>query len=191
MSQVPPRPNGPPTPSSLAAIDDFNKLVDSSLTDTRAAAEKWRTGLASFVTLVTTALLIKGPQQTTDITTGWRIVITATLGAGVVFALGGLWAALSAAAGIPSTIQFDSIIKTFGSVRAFQIAQANSAVRLLKIARRLILVSLTLLFCGMFTWWWAPTNSSPSTTVASFTAHANQTDTRIDLNSLVPSWEPK
>ena len=129
---------------------------NSSLTDTRASAEKWRTGLAALVTLVTTALLIKGPENAANIETGWRVALTLMLSAGLVLAVIGLWLALSAASGVPSTVTFDAVVQQYGSVKAFQVAEASAAARQLTHARPLIMASLGLLISGMVIWWWAP-----------------------------------
>ncbi|MBK8078285.1 MAG: hypothetical protein IPK24_22750 [Kineosporiaceae bacterium] len=41
--------------SSMQDVEDFAALVANSLTDVRSTAEKWRTGLAALITLVSTA----------------------------------------------------------------------------------------------------------------------------------------
>ena len=140
----------------------FAALVDASLESTRGSAEKWRTGLAALVTLVTTALLVKGPEAANDLPVGWRIAVTALLGVGLVLAVVGLWLALSAASGIPSTVTYDTIMTSYRSVKAFQIAEASAAARQLARARVLLIAALVLLMAGMFTWWWAPKQSEPA-----------------------------
>lgn len=161
--QHPPRPQ-PPTPESIADRAAFASLVDNSLDHAQSTAEKWRTGLASLVTIATTALILKGPEQSSDLSTGWRIPITALLAAGLVVAIVGLWLALSAAAGTPATKTYESITRDYGSVKAYQVAEASASARLLRHARSTVVASLALFIAGMVTWWWAPappTGSSP------------------------------
>lgn len=155
--QPPPPPRTvAPTAESMANRAAFAALVDASLESTRTSAEKWRTGLAALVTLVTTALLLKGPEAANDLGTGWRVTVTVLLGTGLILAVAGLWFALSAASGVPSTTSYDAIIGKYRSVKAFQVAEANTAARQLTVARLAVVAALLLLMAGMFSWWWAP-----------------------------------
>lgn len=152
----------PPTAASLADRAAFAALVDASLECTRSSAEKWRTGLAALVTLVTTALLVKGPEAANDLPAGWRIAVTALLGVGLILAVTGLWLGLSAASGVPSSVTYDDIKKSHRSVKAFQIAEATTAAHQLAKARLAVIAALILLMAGMFTWWWAPKADAPA-----------------------------
>lgn len=142
-------------------VEDFAALVATSLTDVRSTAEQWRAGLAALITLVTTALLIKGPENARDLSTGWRFAVTAALAVGLVLAVAGLWCALAAAAGVPTTVTLDAILAKHVSVKAFRIAQANTAVQQLNTARGLVVAAIGLLLLGMFLWWWAPITKDP------------------------------
>ena len=95
-----------PTPDQIADRERWEAMTSASMSSVQAAAERWRTGLAAFVTLITGGLLIKGPQAASDLTTGWRIVITLLAGAGLVLAVVGLWLALRAAAGAPGSVSY-------------------------------------------------------------------------------------
>jgi hypothetical protein len=81
-SQAPPvppkyrKPLAGPTAGNLQDQTLWEQLSGQSLTATQAAADKWRTGLAAFVTLATGGLLLKGPEAASDVTTGWRIALT-------------------------------------------------------------------------------------------------------------------
>jgi hypothetical protein len=134
----------------------FAALVDASLDSTRASAEKWRTGLAALVTLVTTALLVKGPEAINNLPTTWRIAVTALLGIGLFLALVGLWLALSATSGMPSAVTYDAIMASHRSVKAFQISEANTVAKQLVWARIAAIAAMTLLVSGMLISWWAP-----------------------------------
>ena len=143
-------------------VEDFAALVANSLTDVRATAEKWRTGLAALITLVSTALLIKGPENARDLSTGWRLTVTGALALGLVLAVAGLWSALTAAAGVPAMVTLDAVLADHASVKAFRIAQANNALEHLDRARRRVSIGLGMLLFGMLAWWWAPvTQNAP------------------------------
>ena len=146
-----------PTPGQVADRDRWEALTSASLTATQAAAEKWRTGLAAFVTLVTGGLLIKGPQSASDLTTGWRIALTLLTGGGLALAAAGLWMALRAAAGAPGHVGYPEMVRTYGGVRQFEVACARRASDALRWAKVTMACSLSLLALAAFAWWWAPT----------------------------------
>lgn len=159
-AQQPPRdglPERPPLPSDTEDREAFDKLVDTSLDDVRAAAEKWRGGLAALVTLVTGGLLIKGPSAASDLTTGWRAAVTLLAGGGIAIAILGLWFALRAAAGVPRRQDYQKIVANYGSVRVFKVVQADKAATTLQHAQRSLIVALPLLGAAIIVWWWSPT----------------------------------
>lgn len=154
------RPARGPTPAQVADRDRWEALTSASLGTTQAAAEKWRTGLAAFVTLVTGGLLIKGPESASDLTTGWRIALTLLAGGGLALAAVGLWMALRAAAGAPAYVSYPDIVRTFGGVRQFEIACARRAADALRWAKVTMACSLSLLALAVFAWWWAPVQAA-------------------------------
>ena len=165
----PPRyqlPSRAPTAADLDDLERFRKLSSGSLADVRAAAEKWRTGLAALITLITGGLLIKGPESAADLTTHWRVLITILAGGGIAVAIFGLWQALKASAGLPKMQKLDSIVAERGSVLAWEIHQADNAAGQLRFARGALMVSLPLLGAALIFWWWAPKKpSSPPASV--------------------------
>jgi hypothetical protein len=150
----------PPTPTDIDSLKRWQVLTDQSLATTQAAAEKWRTGMAAFVTLVTGGLLIKGPSAANDISAGWRLVLTILAGGGLFAAISGLWLALRAAAGAPSVIDYTQIVARYGSIRRFEFACAMKTAQSLKWAKILVATSLVLLSAVVFTWWWVPSLSN-------------------------------
>jgi hypothetical protein len=150
-------PDRAPTAGDIEDRDRFRKLATGSLGDVRAAAEKWRAGLAALVTLVTGGLLIKGPEAASDLTTGWRIVLTILAGGGIAVAIYGLWHALKAAAGLPQTQQFDEIVEEYGSVLGYEVVQAQGAASELRHARAALMIALPLLGAALIAWWWSDT----------------------------------
>jgi hypothetical protein len=150
-----------PTPDQIADRERWEAMASASLSSVQAAAERWRTGLAAFVTLITGGLLIKGPQAS-DLTTGWRIVITLLAGAGLALAVVGLWLALRAAAGAPGSVSYPDIVARFGGVRQFEVACARRASDALRRAKVIMACSLSLLALAIFAWWWAPARPAPA-----------------------------
>lgn len=118
-----------PSAAQIADRDLWDKAAEGSLASVQAAAEKWRTGLAAFVTLVTGGLLIKGPEASSDLTRCWLTVLTVTGALGLGLAVIGLWKALAAAAGTPSSLRYEDVISRHGSFRQYQVAAAAAAVR--------------------------------------------------------------
>jgi hypothetical protein len=155
------RPDIGPSAEDLQQRERWNAYVESSLDTATASAEKWRTGLGAFVTLVTTGLLIKGPEAASDLRTGWRIALTVLLGGGLALAVMGLWLALMAAAGSARPRSLEQLMSEFGSIDLMKVALARKAVRFLRGARGLVAVALVMLGAGLITWWWAP-KAAPS-----------------------------
>ncbi|MCB1029207.1 MAG: hypothetical protein KDB24_15765 [Microthrixaceae bacterium] len=136
--------------------DRWEKLVDGSLAATQASAEKWRTGLSAFVTLVTGGLLVKGPEAAQDLPVSWRAVLSVLAGLGLGAAVVGLWKALQAAAGSPSRANLQDVIAEYGGVRQFEVVSARAAAGELAWARRLVGFALFVLGTAVLVWWWAP-----------------------------------
>jgi hypothetical protein len=151
------RPTQGPSPAQIADRDRWEALTAASLATTQAAAEKWRTGLAAFVTLITGGLLIKGPQTAADLETPWRIAITILTGGGLLLAIAGLWMALRAAAGAPGRVGLPEIVANYGGVRQFEIASAQHASDALGWAKVITAAALSALALAVFASWWAPT----------------------------------
>ena len=151
-----------PTPDQIADRERWEAMTSASLSSVQAAAEKWRTGLAAFVTIITGGLLIKGPQAASDLTTGWRIVVTLLAGAGLALAVVGLWLALQAAAGAPGSVSYPDIVRRFGGVRQFEVACARRASDALRRAKVTMACSLSLLALAIFAWWWVPARPAPA-----------------------------
>ena len=158
-AQVPPKyrkPSAGPTAENMRDQARWQELSEQSLTATQAAAEKWRTGLAAFVTLATGGLLLKGPGAASDVTTGWRIALTVLALGGLLAAITGLWLALQAAAGTPAKLNLTEVVAKYGGVRQFEVACALTASTRLRLARLAIAGSLLFFVAAIGTWWWAP-----------------------------------
>ncbi|WP_367127330.1 hypothetical protein [Saccharothrix sp. HUAS TT1] len=157
MTYRPSLPERPPTPADLAERDAFQRLVRDSLPTVQASAEKWRTGLAAFITLITTGLVVKGRDVTSGVPTSWRIAITAAVALGLVLSVIGLWQALTAAAGGKvHSLTLPDIQRDHGSVEAFRVVAARTAARKLDVARAAVAAGLGCLLLGVGLTWWAP-----------------------------------
>ncbi|MEI7031867.1 hypothetical protein [Streptomyces pratensis] len=157
MNLVPRLPERPPTQTDLADRDRFQALVRESLPSVRASAEAWRNGLAAFVTLIGTAVVIKGRTTTVDLPPLWRLAVTVLIGGGLALAVTGLWHALAAQSGTkPLAVTLADIQREYGSVDAFELATAIRAARRLTLARRAVALALACLFIGTALTWWAP-----------------------------------
>ncbi|MBA9002836.1 hypothetical protein [Thermomonospora cellulosilytica] len=149
-------PAEPPTPESFRDLAEFRELVQASLPNIRASAEKWRTGLAGFVTLVITGLFIKGPSSAAALDWPWRLSLTALIAGGLGIAIFGLWRALQAAAGEPILGRLNNIRADYGNLTGYQAALANTAANQLTHARRALMIALPLLAAAVLVWWWVP-----------------------------------
>ncbi len=154
-----------PSAADVADRDLWEKAAEGSLASVQAAAEKWRTGLAAFVTLVTSGLLLKGPEAASDLSDLWRTILTVLGGGGLALAVLGLWQALRAA-GTASKLRYEDVIGRHGSFKQYQVAAANVASSSLGRARMLVGWSLMLLGITVFAWWWAPTEPTHVVKVA-------------------------
>jgi hypothetical protein len=67
------------------------QLKFSQLDVARARADTWRTGLATFTTLLTGVLVVKGKDDVSTLTTPYQVLVTALLGVAFVLLL---WATL-------------------------------------------------------------------------------------------------
>lgn len=155
------KPERAPRPSEVADRERWEQLVTSSLERTQSAAERWRTGLVGFITLITGALILKGPESTADLAENWLAVLTVLAGTGLAAAIGGLWLSLRAAAGAPSEARYEDIARIYGGIQQFEIQAARRSAKSLSQAKAMVLLSLLLLGTTPFVLWWAPTTASP------------------------------
>jgi hypothetical protein len=165
------KPSEGPTGSDLEDQARWQKLSEQSLASTQAAADKWRTGLAAFVTLATGGLLLKGTDAASDVTSGWRIALTILALGGLLAAIAGLWLALQAAAGTPAKLNLSEVVAKFGGVRQFEVACALSASARLRAARFVVAGSLLLFVAAIGTWWWAPPKPAEPPALIKVTTH--------------------
>lgn len=156
------KPSSGPSPAFVQDMTAWTALVDSSIERASAAAEKWRAGLAGFITVVTSILILKGPDAAQKLPYPWNLVVVGLLVTGAVFAVRGLWYALSASAPPNATQHFQAIIKEHGTIRAFGTHVANESHKQLAKAKRWVLAALIALIMGIVAWWIVPPPPAPS-----------------------------
>lgn len=153
----PRKPSSAPSEGSLAERDAFTALARQSLPEVRASAEAWRNGLTAFLTLATTAVIIKGRDTTAGLPTFWRVLVTVLIGGGLALAVAGLWRVLAAQAGTRYRLSTrQDLRRAYGTVEAYQVAVADAATDDLDAGRRLVVAALALLLIGLGVSWWAP-----------------------------------
>lgn len=172
---IPPRPPSAPSLPELANQEQFDKLVDESLDSTMASAEKWRNGLAGFVSILSTGLLLKGPDTVKDIASGWRYPLAACVGIGLLGVIVGLWFALGAAAGTPHLLTLPALLAEHESVRGYRVDTAAKLAESLKKARRAFAGGLAFLTVAAFSMWWLPDATSTAAPKVIVTSTAGDT----------------
>jgi hypothetical protein len=156
-------PTGPPSPGDLKERDRFAALAADSLATVRASAQAWRNGLAAFITLVTTGVVIKGRDTTAGLGTGWKVLITVFVAGGLALAVVGLWQALAAEAGTGTRLlDLEAIRRDHGSLDAYQVTLSANAAKRLQRGRYVVAGALICLLAGVIVTWWAPAQAASS-----------------------------
>jgi hypothetical protein len=165
-SPTPParKPAHAPSRADLDERDRFARLTARSMETVQGAARAWRTGLAAFITLVTTGVIIKGPGTTAELAFGWRTAITALIGGGLLLAVVGLWLTLAAEAGTdPKKQTLQDIRATHGTLTDYQVYLAAKSADRLQWGRRVVAIAVLLLLAGIGVTWWAPAATTSMT----------------------------
>jgi hypothetical protein len=102
-----PRPvvrGGDPSRDDLEAAALLDRNEANRLELVRTRAEKWLGGLTALTGLVTTVLVIKGPQSTADITTSWKIAVGSLIALALAVLVFGTYRAYQSAYGDPGRL---------------------------------------------------------------------------------------
>lgn len=151
------RPKSAPSPADLAERDRYAMLAAGSADAVRGSARTWQTALTAFITLVTAGVVIKGRDSTTDLTSGWRILVSVLAGGGLLLAVFGLWQTVAAEAGThPGTKSLQEIREAHGTLAAYQVYLAIRAARRLRLGIRAAAAAMALLITGVVVTWLAP-----------------------------------
>jgi hypothetical protein len=151
------KPAQAPSKADLDERDRFAKLTAGSVDTVRGSAQAWRTGLAAFITLVTTGVIIKGPSSIVGIATSWRVAVTVLIAGGLLLAVVGLWLALAAEAGTdPKKQTLQDIRAAYGTLIGYEVYLAAKSADRLQWGRRVVAAAVLLLLAGIGVTWWAP-----------------------------------
>ena len=151
------KPAQAPSKADLDERDRFAKLTAGSVDTVRSSAQAWRTGLAAFITLVTTGVIIKGPSSIAGIAISWRVAVTVLIGGGLLLAVVGLWLALAAEAGTdPKKQTLQDIRAAYGTLTGYEVYLAAKSADRLQWGRRVVAAAVLLLLAGIGVTWWAP-----------------------------------
>ena len=151
------KPGRAPSKADLDERDRFAKLTAGSMDTVRGSAQAWRTGLAAFITLVTTGVIIKGPGSIVGLAISWRVAITVLIAGGLLLAVVGLWLALAAEAGTdPKKQTLQDIRAAHGTLTAYEVYLAAKSADRLQWGRRVVAAAVLLLLAGIGVTWWAP-----------------------------------
>lgn len=153
------KPAEPPPPFALRNLDDWEKLVDTSLDRVTEMAQRWQAGLAGFIGIITAILLLEG-GKTSELAHGWALyTVMVLLLAAVLLAVVGLWKALAASAPPHAMATYDQIIASHGTIRAYKLDAAKTALRRLSQAKILMAIAFVLLGAAIVVWWTVPTSA--------------------------------
>ncbi len=161
-AEQPPRYRLPPHPPRDGAADDLARwqaLTLASRATTTTSATTWRNGLAGFVTLLTSVLILKG-ADIGKVESPQNYIIVGLLALGAALSIWGLWSALKAEAPPITTVDYDKTVEKYGSIAAFEQSVNRSSVTALGRARVRVFLALVALFAGTVIWWLSPTASS-------------------------------
>jgi hypothetical protein len=133
-----------PAPSGIDAkrwAQRADDLQFTQLSNIRATAQNWRTGLAGLTSLLSVASIVIAPNLVDKLDTRWLIAAGGCAILGLLTLLYGTWQAMSAAFGIPG----DAVIMTGRRLREWEAQQATDGAAALRRARRATLLALGLL----------------------------------------------
>ncbi|WP_287001871.1 hypothetical protein [Gordonia sp. UBA7860] len=156
------RPTQPPPADAAANLAAWDLLLDNSIERATATAEKWRAGLAGFIALITSLLIIKGPDAQ-KIPAPWIYVLVIAFAAGIVLAIIGLWKAQSASSPGLDSVDYTEVIKKYGSIRTYSVAVAIGSADKITTAKRFVAGALIALGVGVVAWWLVPASEPQAT----------------------------
>ncbi len=123
-------------PDKITLTDDMQKVFGSELSDTRKAAEGWRTGLGSLLALFAVVVTFKAKDSFHDFVSWWSWIVLAVSAAALAAGAVGAGYSLSAANGRP-TVVTRLTIDAVGGIDGWNLKKSQRAVDDLRIGRRL------------------------------------------------------
>jgi hypothetical protein len=150
-------PAAAPTMSDIAERDRWARIVTGSVDTVRSSAKTWQAALTAFITLVTTGVVIKGPDTAAGLPALWRVLVTVLVGGGILMAVVGLWLTVTAEAGTrPKSETLQDIRARYLSLTNYEVSLAGLAGRRLARGIAAAGVALVLLIAGIVVSWLAP-----------------------------------
>lgn len=175
------KPTDAPRAGVSGDLQAWQKLTNEGPERARAAAATWRNGLAGFVTLLLSVLVLKG-TDVGDVAEPYRWIAIGGLVLGAILAVVGLWKALSAEAPLESKGDYGAVVDQHNSVAEFLQTVAAHSWRKLDLARFFVGLSLASILVGILGWWVAPATSIEGKVSITWQA---QDGPRTDCGSLV------
>lgn len=149
-------PAHPPADGTADNLTRWRALIDGSSARSTLTAQTWRNGLAGFVTLLTSVLILKG-SDIGKVEEPRNYMVIALLALGAAAAIWGLWAALNAEAPPLTDVDYSDTVARHGSIAAYEQNIYRSSATALAKARHRVFAALVLLLAGSVTWWLSPT----------------------------------
>jgi len=186
---------GTPSRDDLEAAALLDRNEANRLQFVRTRAEKWLGGLTALTGLVTTVLVIKGPQSTADIATSWKIAAGSLIALALAALVFGTFRAYQSAYGDPGRL--DEVkpqpITGLAVVLANKRNEAAAAAQAhLRHAVYATLAAVALLAVAIGLTWFAPapkTASSSACILVQGTVIAELTSDSVTLKALAPGTE--
>ena len=162
----------------------------------RTRAEKWLGGLTALTGLVTTVLVIKGPQSTADIATSWKIAVGSLIALALAVLVFGTYLAYQSAYGDPGRLdEIKSQPVTGLAVRLARKRKAAAAAAQADLRHAVIatLAAVALLAVAIGLTWFAPTAPKTASSSVCILIHgkviAELASDSVTLKTLAPGTE--
>jgi hypothetical protein len=187
---------GTPSRDDLEAAALLDRNEANRLQLVRTRAEKWLGGLTALTGLVTTVLVIKGPQSAADIVTSWKIAAGSLIALALAVLIFGTFRAYQSAYGDPGRLDEVSSQPVMGlAVRlankrneAAAVAQAH-----LRHAVFATLAAVALLAAAIGLTWFAPLAPKTASSSVCILVHGNViaelASDNVTLKTLSPGTE--
>lgn len=153
-----------PALEDFAAFDQLEKNEDERLDTVRGRAEKWLGAITGITGLVSTVLIIEGPDSARDLTTHARYFTAGFLAVALLSLAYATYKAYSAAYGEPGEFHEIATDEIAGLARRLRLERRNRSKAVLastRIALEWTAVGLFLLLAGVGITWFGPTGGSP------------------------------
>lgn len=178
-----PEPNSAPPDDAWQNLTQWQALTADGPQQVMATATVWRNGLAGFVTLLTSSLILTGADLS-EIGSWHKWVAIAGVLGGIALSLAGLWAALTAQAPPTTEGNYDDVIEKHGSITGWRQNAANDARNRLALGRKLVVAALAFLLVGIGFWWSAPAPTASKLAKVFWTQDGQQ---KVVCGELVPA----